>query len=76
MRCARCSRPLLSAPAATIRTRSGLIAWGPVCARLSGLVAPRNPKAAGKAGKSRRTRGREREQLDLFGADDAARGEA
>lgn len=38
MRCISCGRPLSATPAATVQTRQGLSAWGPVCARRAGLI--------------------------------------
>lgn len=38
MKCIRCGRPLGLKPAATVQTRQGLSAWGPVCARRAGLI--------------------------------------
>lgn len=37
MKCAMCNRPMLAA-AASIPTRNGPLAYGPVCARKAGLV--------------------------------------
>lgn len=39
MKCISCGRPLSATPAATVQTRQGLSAWGPVCARRAGLIA-------------------------------------
>lgn len=39
MRCVKCGRPLGATPAATVKTRQGVSAWGPVCARRAGLIA-------------------------------------
>ena len=59
MKCVRCDRPLLRAPAATIPTAGGAACWGPKCAVLAGLIRPkrrgpnvitrRRRKAAGTA---------------------------
>lgn len=38
MRCISCGRPLSATPAATVKTKQGLSARGPVCARRSGLI--------------------------------------
>ena len=38
MKCCRCNRPILSTPAATIKTKAGLMAFGPKCARIAGLT--------------------------------------
>lgn len=38
MKCARCNRPILNKPTATVQTRLGAQAWGPVCARKAGLL--------------------------------------
>jgi len=47
MKCIRCGRPLAAIPAATVQTKQGVSAWGPVCARKAGLLAkPERPKAA------------------------------
>ncbi len=37
LRCAECHRPLLRF-AASIKTRNGLIGWGPTCAKVFGRV--------------------------------------
>ena len=39
MRCVSCGRPLSALPAATVQTKQGASAWGPVCARRAGLIA-------------------------------------
>lgn len=38
MKCIRCGRPLAAIPAATVQTKQGVSAWGPVCARKAGLM--------------------------------------
>ena len=38
MKCVKCGRPLGPKPAATVKTKQGLSAWGPVCARRAGLI--------------------------------------
>lgn len=38
MRCVKCGRALGATPAATVQTRHGTQAWGPVCARRAGLI--------------------------------------
>lgn len=38
MKCISCGRPLSATPAATVQTRQGMSAWGPVCARRAGLI--------------------------------------
>lgn len=43
MNCVRCGRPLL-APAKSIPSRQGLLAWGRVCAIKSGLIEVRSRK--------------------------------
>lgn len=40
MRCVRCKRPLIT-PAAEARTRAGVVAWGPKCAIMAGLIERR-----------------------------------
>jgi hypothetical protein len=60
MRCERCKRPIFKDPAATVRTRGGVKAYGPKCASLMGLtetaararamqVTPRRRKTADEA---------------------------
>lgn len=39
MKCIKCGRALGPKPAATVQTRQGTQAWGPVCARRAGLIA-------------------------------------
>lgn len=46
MKCIRCGRALGPKPAATVQTRQGLSAWGPVCARRAGLIAPKTRQRA------------------------------
>lgn len=43
MRCVRCGKPLAFASLA-IRTSTGMASYGPVCARKSGLLAPRRSR--------------------------------
>lgn len=50
MKCCRCGRPL-SEPAATIKTRRGVVGYGPKCAQRMGLTL-----AATKAPRLRFTR--------------------
>lgn len=38
MKCTRCNRPIFSTPAATVKTRRGVAAYGPKCARIMGLT--------------------------------------
>lgn len=54
MRCARCHRNLLRQPAAEVKTREGVDAYGQVCAERMGLLKPKR-------------RPRPTPQLDLFG---------
>ena len=54
MHCARCRRTLLRPPAAEVKTRAGVDAYGQVCAERMGLVKPKR-------------RPRPTPQLDLFG---------
>jgi hypothetical protein len=42
MKCIRCNRSISSTPAATVKTRQGISAWGPVCARRAGLIEPKS----------------------------------
>lgn len=38
MKCQRCRRPIFKTPAATVKTRRGVMAYGPTCARMMGLT--------------------------------------
>lgn len=54
MKCIRCNRPIIARPAATVRTRQGVSAWGPVCARKAGLLQPAERRASAPIRPSRR----------------------
>ncbi len=49
MRCARCHRTLLRQPAAEVKTRAGVVAYGLVCAERMGLVKPKRRPAKATA---------------------------
>lgn len=38
MKCQRCNRPILTKPAATVKTKAGSAVFGPKCAKLMGLI--------------------------------------
>ena len=62
--CQRCNRPIFSTPAATVKTRSGVKAYGPKCARIMGLTeAAARTRAIQAAPKRRKTA--EETQLEL-----------
>ena len=60
MNCVRCGKPIFRAErASTISSARGVLAWGPKCAVIAGLVRPAKPRkrrAAPKLAVSRRTR--------------------
>lgn len=67
MRCTACNRPILTTPAATIKTQGSSLIYGPVCANRMGLlqVAKRINSAAIKhRHKTRQTL--DKTQFDLF----------
>ena len=64
MKCQRCRRPIFSTPAATVKTRSGVKAYGPKCARIMGLTeSAARTRAIQAAPKRRKTA--EETQLEL-----------
>lgn len=64
MKCQRCRRPIFKTPAATVKTRSGVKAYGPRCARIMGLTeAAARTRAIQAAPKRRKTA--EETQLEL-----------
>lgn len=64
MKCARCNRPIFKTPAATVKTRHGVAAYGPKCASLMGLTeAAARARAIQAAPKRRKTA--EETQLEL-----------
>lgn len=68
MKCARCSRPIFKTPAATVKTRRGIAAYGPKCAGLMGLTESAARARATQATASRRRRRAQDDaqlQLDL-----------
>jgi hypothetical protein len=66
MKCCRCSRPIFNTPAATVKTRRGVMAYGPKCARLMGLteVAARS-RAIQATPKRRKTANETQLELEL-----------
>ena len=65
MRCVKCGRALGAIPAATVKTRQGLSAWGPVCARRAGLIAPKRRERALTLRAVKATAAADDEQLPL-----------
>lgn len=65
MRCVKCGRALGATPAATVQTRQGLSAWGPVCARRAGLISPKRRERALPLRTVRATTAADDEQLPL-----------
>lgn len=65
MRCISCGRPLSATPAATVQTRQGVSAWGPVCARRAGLIAPKRRERALPLRAVKTTTAADDEQLPL-----------
>jgi hypothetical protein len=64
VRCARCHRPIFKTPAATVKTKRGICAYGPTCARLMGLTESAARARAMQATPKRRTAADEA-QLEL-----------
>ena len=74
MKCVRCNRPLL-VPAASVPTRSGIVGYGPVCAKKAGLLQNPSPRIAqarkspprGQKGACKGGAAMDERTLDLFG---------
>lgn len=68
-RCARCHRTLTAEPAATVPTREGTLSYGPVCARLLGLLDRMGSESRARViAPSRRRPKPDPDQLDWIGA--------
>jgi hypothetical protein len=66
VKCIRCGRAL-DIPTVQIRTRAGLAAWGPKCARKAGLLPERmtTTRAASKTAPARRRTADDENQMQL-----------
>ena len=70
MKCQRCRRPIFKTPAATVKTRRGVMAYGPTCARIMGLTeAAARTRAIQAAPKRRKTAEETQLELELEGAE-------
>ena len=70
MKCQRCRRPIFKTPAATVKTRRGVMAYGPTCARYMGLTeSAARTRAIQAAPKRRKTAEETQLELELEGVE-------
>jgi hypothetical protein len=66
MKCQRCNRPIFKTPAATVKTKSGVAAYGPKCAQIMGFTeAAAKTRAALATPKRRKTANETQLELEL-----------
>ena len=70
MKCQRCRRPIFKTPAATVKTRRGVMAYGPTCARYMGLTeSAARTRAIQATPKRRKTAEETQLELELEGVE-------